>query len=142
MAFPGGRIVQTDANAHAAGIRETSEEVGLDLTNYQYLGALPPIQITHRGKSRLGWLQPFVHLCSPHLPSLHLQRSEVAAGLWIPVTHLTDPANRTSVTLAENTRQLVFPGISYCGEVIWGLTYKVLKSILDLTDLETVQPDR
>ena len=132
MAFPGGRIARTDATARAAGIRETAEEVGLDLMRCRYLGALPPTPITRRGRPHLGWLQPFVHLCSPELPALRPQPSEVAAALWIPVTNLTDPNQRTSVEIADGTRRLVFPGIAYGGEVIWGLTYRVLGSLLDL----------
>lgn len=142
MAFPGGRVARTDANPHAASIREAAEEVGLELTRYRFLGALPPIPITRRGKPHLGLLQPFVHLCSPHLPTLRLQPSEVAAGLWIPVTHLTNPAHRTSVEIADGTRRLVFPGIAYGSEVIWGLTYRVMSSIFELPELKTGQPYR
>ena len=132
MAFPGGRVARTDATPGAAAVRETAEEVGLDLTRCRYLGALPPMPITRRGRPHLGWLQPFVHLCSPELPALRPQPSEVAAALWIPVAHLTDPEHRTSVEIADGTRRLVFPGIEYGGEVIWGLTYRVLGSLLDL----------
>ena len=131
MAFPGGRVARTDATPRAAGVRETAEEVGLDLKRCRYLGALPPMPITRRGRPHLGWLQPFVHLCSPELPALRPQPSEVAVALWIPLTHLTDPNQRTSVEIADGTRRLVFPGIGYDGEVIWGLTYRVLGSLLD-----------
>ena len=33
--------------------------------------------------------------------------------------------------IADGARRLVFPGIAYGGEVIWGLTYRVLGSLLD-----------
>ncbi len=131
MAFPGGRVARTDATPRAAAARETAEEVGLDLTRCRYLGALPPMPITRRGRPHLGWLQPFVHLCSPNLPALRPQPSEVAEALWIPLAHLTDPDQRTSVEIADGARRLVFPGISHGGEVIWGLTYRVLGSLLD-----------
>ena len=142
MALPGGRVARTDASAHAAGMRETVEEVGLDLTRYRHLGALPPMPITRRGRPHLGWLQPFVHLCSPELPALRPQPSEVAAALWIPLTHLTDPNQRTSVEIADGTRRLVFPGIAYRGEVIWGLTYRVLGALFELAGQESGQPRR
>lgn len=132
MAFPGGRVARTDANPRAAGMRETAEEVGLDLLRYRYLGALPPTPITRRGRPRLGWLQPFVHLCSPELPALRPQPSEVAAALWIPVAHLTAPDHRASVEIADGNRRLMFPGVACEGEVIWGLTYRILGSLLDL----------
>lgn len=132
MAFPGGRVAHADANARAAGVRETAEEVGLDLLRCRYLGALPCMPITRRGRPHLGWLQPFVYLCSPDLPVLRPQPSEVAAAMWIPIEHLTDPDHRTSVEIADGTRRLVFPGVAYGGAVIWGLTYRVLGSLLDL----------
>ncbi len=142
MAFPGGRVARTDANPRAAGVRETAEEVGLDLTRCRYLGALPPMPITRRGRPHLGWLQPFVHLCSPELPALRPQPSEVAAAMWIPVEHLTDASHRTSVEIADAMRRLVFPGIACGGEVIWGLTYRVLGALFELAGHESDQPRR
>ena len=132
MAFPGGRVSPTDADARTAGVRETAEEVGLDLMRCRYLGALQAMPITRRGRPHLGWLQPFVYRCSPEQPALRAQPSEVAAAMWIPIEHLTDPEHRTSVEIADGTRRLMFPGIAYRGEVIWGLTYRVLGSLLDL----------
>ncbi len=134
MAFPGGRLTPADTDARTAGMRETAEEVGLDLTRRRYLGALPPLPITRRGRPHLGLLRPFVFLCSPELPALRPQPSEVAAATWIPIAHLTDPDHRTAVEIADGTRRLVFPAISHAGEAIWGLTYRVLHSLLDLRD--------
>ena len=142
MALPGGRVARTDASARAAGVRETVEEVGLDLTRYRHLGALPPMPITRRGRPHLGWLQPFVHLCSPELPALRRRPSEVAAAMWIPVEHLTDAAHRTSVEIADGERRLVFPGIAYNGDVIWGLTYRVLGALFELAAPKGGQPRR
>ena len=142
MAFPGGRVARNDATPRAAAIRETAEEVGLDLTRCRYLGELPPMPITRRGRPHLGWLQPFVHLCCSELPELHPQPSEVAAALWIPLTHLTDRDHRTSVEIADGSRRLVFPGIAYGDEVIWGLTYRVLGSLFELAGKESGQPRR
>lgn len=132
MAFPGGRLTPADPDARAAAMRETAEEVGLDLRHRRYLGALPPLSITRRGRPQPGWLQPFVFLCSPESPALRPQPSEVAAATWIPVAHLTDPDHRTSVEIAHGARRLVFPAISYDGEAIWGITYRVLRSLLEL----------
>ena len=142
MAFPGGRVARTDATPHAAGMRETAEEVGLDLARCRYLGALPPMPITRRGRPHLGWLQPFVHLCSPALPALRPQPSEVAAAMWIPVEHLTHASHRTSMEIADGSRRLVFPGIVYGGQVIWGLTYRVLGALFELAGQESGQPRR
>ena len=134
MALPGGRIGAADADARAAAVRETAEEVGVDLRHCRCLGALPALPITRRGRPHLGWLQPFVYLCSPRLPALRPQPAEVAAAMWVPVTHLTDPRHRTSVRIEDGERSLVFPGIACAGEVIWGLTYRVLQTFGELLD--------
>ena len=84
MAFPGGRVSPTDADARTAGVRETAEEVGLDLMRCRYLGALQAMPITRRGRPHLGWLHPFVYRCSPEQPALRAQPSEVAAAMWNP----------------------------------------------------------
>lgn len=132
VAFPGGLLTPADTDARAAGMRETAEEVGLDLAPRRYLGALPPLAITRRGRPHLGWLQPFVFLCSPELPPLRPQPSEVAGAIWIPLSHLTDPRHRTSVEIADGGRRLAFPAIAHAGDAIWGLTYRVVRSLLDL----------
>ena len=84
--------------------------VGLDLLRYRYLSALPPLPLTRRGRPHLGWLHPFVYLCSPELPVLRPQPSEVAWAMWIPISHLADRDHRTSAEIADGTRRLVFRG--------------------------------
>ena len=132
VAFPGGRLTPADADARAAAMRETAEEIGLDLTRRRFLGALPPLPITRRGRPHRGWLQPFVFLCSPESPVLRPLPTEVAATKWIPVSHLTDPRHRASVEIDDGGRRLVFPAVAYEGDSIWGITYRVVESLLDL----------
>ena len=131
MAFPGGHITSTDDSARTAAEREATEEVGLNLSLCRYLGSLQEIQITQRGQLLRSWLQPFVYLCSPDLPSLYPQASEVAEAMWIPITHLTTDSNRTSMLVEDGTRRLMFPGILYDNKIIWGLTLRALESLIE-----------
>ena len=117
----------------AAAEREATEEVGLDLSLCRYLGSLQEIQITQRGQPQLEWLQPFVYLSSPDLPNLYPQASEVAEAMWIPIDHLTTPSNRTSVLVEDGPRRLVFSGIAYDDQVIWGLTFRVFEALIELS---------
>ncbi|PLB39184.1 NUDIX hydrolase [Aspergillus candidus] len=99
VALPGGRRDPEDADDRAAAIRETSEEIGLDLTpnNCIYIGNLPErVVTTSWGAVPLMVLCPFVFLLtSPESPSLKLQPTEVASTHWVPLRALLSPALRT-----------------------------------------------
>jgi hypothetical protein len=64
------------------------------------------------------------------LPSLVPCEREVAAAYWIPLSHLWDLGNRTTVAWGERR----YSGIDYRGEVIWGLTLRVLESFARVLD--------
>ncbi|QRV88852.1 NUDIX family hydrolase [Ceratobasidium sp. AG-Ba] len=49
FSFPGGKIDQADASHIAAALRETEEELGIDPSQIEILGALAPPQISLRG---------------------------------------------------------------------------------------------
>ncbi|KAK4698724.1 hypothetical protein P7C70_g7547, partial [Phenoliferia sp. Uapishka_3] len=76
-------------------MRETWEEVGLDLAEKEWLcvGSLDDREITTSlGKRLLMILSPYVFLnTSPHTPLPELQESEVASAHWIPIEQLHAP---------------------------------------------------
>ena len=55
---------------------------------------------------------------------------ELANAWWVPVAHLTDPGNATSIDWAGRRA----PGIAFAGQVIWGLTYRILNQMVDRLD--------
>ena len=100
VAFPGGRRDSTDEDDKAAAIRETWEEVGLDLNKYAIeCGNLPQrLVTTHWGKTPLMVLCPYVFLVTEHsTPPLKLQPTEVASTHWVSLRSLLAPAQRTVV---------------------------------------------
>jgi 8-oxo-dGTP pyrophosphatase MutT (NUDIX family) len=98
VAFPGGRRDPEDADDYAAAVRETLEEVGLDLAAYAVpAGNLSQAVITAAwGKTPLMVFCPYVFVVTdPNLPPLRLQPSEVASAHWVPVRSLLDPRWRS-----------------------------------------------
>ncbi|ORY74074.1 hypothetical protein BCR35DRAFT_306869 [Leucosporidium creatinivorum] len=109
VAYPGGRHEPDDEDSRYTAMRETWEEVGLDLAEDDYLsvGALDDREITTSlGKRLLMILSPHVFLyTSPETPVPELQESEVASAHWIPIDLLTAPAARyDSVSVDISTR--------------------------------------
>ena len=98
IALPGGKRDPTDADDQAAAVRESWEEVGLDLGKYAIsCGNLPQrLVTTHWGKKPLLVLCPYIFLLTTHdIPALKLQPTEVASTHWVPLRSLLSPEQRT-----------------------------------------------
>ena len=95
VAFPGGRRDEEDENGLYTAMRETWEEVGIDLADKEFLhvGHLEDREITSSlGKRLLMILSPYVFIhFSPFSPVPNLQLSEVASLHWIPLYLLFTP---------------------------------------------------
>ena len=130
VAFPGGRAEQGDADAYAVAERETGEEIGLTLDPSHRIGALP-VRPDVRGALTLS---PFIY----HLPATAKTIAgpkdpmEVARVFWVPMSHLFDAEAVTNLEYPLGGSVSTFPGIGYDGEIIWGLTLRVLNSFADV----------
>nr|XP_019048651.1 hypothetical protein I302_02424 [Kwoniella bestiolae CBS 10118]OCF27581.1 hypothetical protein I302_02424 [Kwoniella bestiolae CBS 10118] len=95
IAFPGGRHEPDDQSAYFTALRETWEEIGVDLAEKEFLhvGRLDEREVTTSlGKRLLMILSPFVFLqTSPFSPTPELQATEVSSIHWIPLSTLSPP---------------------------------------------------
>lgn len=128
-AFPGGAQDPTDDGPVAAALREATEEVGLDASTVDVLGILPAL-----------WLPPsnfVVHPVvawwrAPH-PVRVVDEAEVAAVVRVPISELTDPANRFRVSHPSG---FIGPAFGVGGLTVWGFTAGLLSGILTLAGWE------
>lgn len=126
MALPGGRKDPGDATLADAAMRETLEEVGLSLTPGMLLGRLDDIKAGRLEIFDLS-VTPFVyHYPAP--PAL-VPNYEVAETVWLPLDHVTDPAQVSGYVLHWNDAEQVFPAFVTGAYTIWGLTYRVLADL-------------
>jgi 8-oxo-dGTP pyrophosphatase MutT (NUDIX family) len=124
-AFPGGASDPDDVDAPATALREATEEVGLDPASTTVIATLPRLWIPVSGfvvTPVLAWWQ------APH-PVAPMDVAEVARVERVPVSELTDPANRVRVRLSSG---YLGPAFAVRGMLVWGFTAGVISALLDL----------
>jgi len=129
MAMPGGRYEPFDNTLEQAAIRETQEEVGVDLTGASQLGRLSDIYGGRLKSHRLA-VSPFVfHM--DHVPEV-TPNEEVADTVWVPLSFMGKPGNVGPYIFERDPSGREFPSFTYEGYTIWGLTYRILSSFYEL----------
>lgn len=130
MAFPGGRRDPGDVDARATAVRETHEEVGIDLDVVGVpLGALDEVHPVSGAPPIV--ISPFVFAAPAEVVAV--PNHEVEAAVWIPLSELAHPGLATEhllETVTGVTRR--FPAIGTRGYVIWGLTHRILQEMLEI----------
>lgn len=125
IAFPGGKVDDTDASPAAAALREAREEIDLSPDQARILGQMP-----HHLTVTAFEVHPFVARVDPAFRPVPAE-AEVAEVFEVPLAHVTNPANY----LVEGRRwrgakrhYYVVPWGPY---YIWGATARMLRMLAD-----------
>lgn len=132
LAFPGGKKEEQDLTDLDTAIRETLEEVGVDLQKDELVGRLDDIQARKSSAILDFYIRPFVFYSNREF-SIILDASEVADYFWIPLKELQNPT-RQSQYLHEGAEVGYFPlPALFLGRDIplWGLTYMMVLNLID-----------
>jgi 8-oxo-dGTP pyrophosphatase MutT (NUDIX family) len=131
MAFPGGRMDETDANGYAVAVRETEEEIGLALgPQDRCIGRLSDLSARpHRGTFGMA-VSPFVFRLEREVS--FTPNYEVDEVIWVPLEFLLDEDNREEMTWRYKGASIPVPCYWYQGRCIWGLSLMMLGELLDL----------
>ena len=133
VAFPGGRVDVTDVSLADTAVRETREELAIDLASHGKLigrlddlaprsPALPPIIV-----------RPFVAVVPPTLSFVFSTR-EVADAFWVPISLLRSTEAQTEHLLSRDGTEARFPAYGVGAHVVWGLTERIVSQLLPLFD--------
>ncbi|MEL6984020.1 MAG: CoA pyrophosphatase [Actinomycetota bacterium] len=129
MAFPGGREEDDDPSPRHTAMRETVEEVGLDLSGAAFLGSLSELDGGRANNRRVIVSAHAWWLDGPR-PDL-TPNYEVADVVWVSLAELAD-RNRYIEYLYQASG-MHFPGIQLDrqDQVIWGLTLRFLSDLFE-----------
>jgi 8-oxo-dGTP pyrophosphatase MutT (NUDIX family) len=132
MAFPGGRRNASDASLVETVVRETREEVGLELATYGTLiGRLSDLPAMSRGRVTGMVVSSFVFaLRSDHPPLSHDER-EVAEVLWTPLDPLARGENAGVYAYHHDGIVHELPCVRVGERVVWGLTFRMLQQLFE-----------
>jgi 8-oxo-dGTP pyrophosphatase MutT (NUDIX family) len=131
MALPGGRRDYDDMNLLQTAMRETMEETGLDLERQaRPLGRLDDLT---PNSSRLPSLTitPFVFGVGSNATAF-VASHEVAEVHWVSLDELRAPETHSTVEIPLPGELTEFPCYRVVGEVVWGLTYRMLSQFLEI----------
>lgn len=133
MAFPGGHLDATDDHLRDAAMRETMEEIALDLSAGEYLGALDHQHAQPRGRV-------LDMLIAPHVFQIDGDPSfdpnyEVDEVVWTPLQPMVKNEIHDTETKPMAGKPTIFNGYRLqAGHFVWGLTYRIVKTFFETLD--------
>ena len=130
IAFPGGRRDPSDPDPIATAIRETREEVGIDLvTDAEPIGRLDELRAIARQRPLDLVISPIVFSLRRPV-TLALSAREVTGAVWVPLAFLASADARSTHRRTLDDVTSDFPALRYGDYTIWGLTHRILDGFL------------
>ena len=121
ISFPGGKLDTNDSNLLDTALRETSEEIGLNVSKNEIVGQLNPVKTLTTGFLIL----PFVCMLE-QIPPL-VTNSEVEKILHIPLS----PFLQTVAKDCDPSHNLMneMYTFEFQKQIVWGASARILKQI-------------
>lgn len=123
IAFPGGRVDDSDANEIDAALREAEEEISLPRSMVEVIG------VSDRYHTFTGFdIAPVLAVVPPDLP-LVPHAHEVADWFEMPLEYALDPENQVRRWIEFQGEQRPYYEILWKDRRIWGVTAAILVNL-------------
>jgi len=138
MAFPGGRRDPGDTDVIETAVRETREEVGIDLaTAAVTIGRLDELRAIARHRPLDLVISPVVFALERPV-TLALSAREVESAVWVPLTFFASPEARVTHSRTLDGIASDFPAFRFDRYTIWGLTHRILEGFLEIAGTQSI----
>jgi 8-oxo-dGTP pyrophosphatase MutT (NUDIX family) len=127
VSFPGGKEEQDDENLVQTAIRETYEEIGINLVEDHLIGTLTPLFIP---VSRY-MVHPYVFL-ENEIKEFTIDPNEVEYVIHIPIKELLDDSLVKTTRIEISDRTITTPYFDIEEEIVWGATAMMLAEFLEI----------
>jgi 8-oxo-dGTP pyrophosphatase MutT (NUDIX family) len=126
ISFPGGMVDEDDLGLEDTALREAFEEIGLEESDVQIIGALDDIVTVTEFI-----VTPFVGLF-PYPYPFKTSPVEIAELIEVPLSFLLTEENFNEQEITRMGRRDIVYAYQYGEHTIWGATARILKQFLDL----------
>jgi len=134
MALPGGHNEPEDPDLRQTAEREVLEEIGLDLVvSGQFIGEIDAVRANPRGRNLDLIVTPFVYLLKD-VDAIFTPNYEVAKILWGSLNDMHSGESLTTGGFEIQGEHHRYPGYQVEGEIVWGLTYRMLDQFFGMMD--------
>jgi 8-oxo-dGTP pyrophosphatase MutT (NUDIX family) len=127
VSLPGGREHETDRGLCETAIRETFEEVGVDLTRAELLGCRDAFSARAGGKTLGLLVVPFVFAVEGDLAIILGHEAESA--FWLRCDRAANGELDSTFTYDHQGQSLELPCWHHDRYIIWGMTHRLLASL-------------
>lgn len=130
VGLPGGKFEKGDDELINTALRETSEEINVEIKKSDVIGQLSTLFVPVSNYM----IHPFVSWID-HKPEFIPEEKEVQKVLEIPLDYLKQAQNRETRNIkTANGYSIKAPGIPLGDDFLWGATAMIISEFLEIID--------
>ena len=132
VSFPGGKWEEGDKDLYETSLRESNEEINLNINDVTYLGSLNYLISKHKIE-----VNPYIGLVTKK--QNFIDNDEIAHTFTVPLDFLINNAREHNIE-RKNTNVIV-PSWVYNNQTIWGLTALITADFINTCFDKVIKAD-
>ena len=132
VSFPGGKWEEGDKDLYETSLRESNEEINLNINDVTYLGSLNYLISKHKIE-----VNPYIGLVTKK--QNFIDNDEIAHTFTVPLDFLINNAREHNIE-RKNTNVIV-PSWDYNDQTIWGLTALITADFINTCFDKVIKAD-
>jgi 8-oxo-dGTP pyrophosphatase MutT (NUDIX family) len=132
VSFPGGKWEEGDKDLYETSLRESNEEINLNINDVTYLGSLNYLISKHKIE-----VNPYIGLVTKK--QNFIDNDEIAHTFTVPLDFLINNAREHNIERKNTT--VIVPSWVYNDQTIWGLTALITADFINTCFDKVIKAD-